>query len=92
MNELLTLIHDDGTRREVLGGLRSVTRAEFYQAQAVGYNPEKTFVLADYLDYNDESLVKHDGQLFRVLRTYRDDQELEIIVTQASAEERARYG
>lgn len=92
MNEILTLIHDDGTAREVFGGLRSVTRSEFYQAQAVGYKPEQVFVLADYLDYDDESLVKHDGQLFRVLRTYRAGQELEIITTQASAEEVALYG
>lgn len=92
MNEILTLIKDDGARRDVFGGLRSVTRSEFYQAQAVGYKPELVFVLADYLDYHDESLVKHEGQLFRVLRTYRAGQELEIIVTQASAEEVALYG
>ena len=92
MNEILTLIKDDGSRRDVFGSLRSVTRSEFYQAQAVGYNPERIFALADYLDYRDESLVKHDGKLFRVLRTYRAGQELEITVTAASAEEVALYG
>lgn len=92
MNEALMLIKDDGSRRDVLGGLRSVTRAEFYQAQAVGYKPEVVFVLADYLDYDKESLVKHDGELYRVLRTYRAGQELEIVATAASAEEVARYG
>lgn len=92
MNENLTLIKDDGSRRDVFAGLRSVARSEFYQAQAAGYKPELVFVLADYLDYDDESLVKHDGKLFRVLRTYRAGQELEIVVTQASAEEVALYG
>lgn len=92
MNEILTLIKDDGPRRDVFGGLRSVARSEFYQAQAVGYKPEVVFVLADYLDYDFESLVKHDGKLFRVLRTYRAGQELEITATAASAEEVALYG
>ena len=92
MNEILTLIKDDGFRRDVFGGLRSVTRSEFYQAQAVGYKPEVVFALADYLDYQDESLVKHDGKLYRVLRTYRAGQELEVVATAASAEEVALYG
>lgn len=92
MNEILTLIKDNGDRRQVFAGLRSVGRTEFYQAQAVGYKPELVFVLADYLDYDFESLVKYDGKLFRVLRTYRTGQELEIVVTQASAEEVALYG
>lgn len=92
MNELLTLIQLDGSRRDVLGGLRSVSRTEFYQAQTAGYKPELVFVLADYLDYSDEPRVKYDGNLYRVLRTYRVGQELEIVVTAASAEEVAVYG
>jgi hypothetical protein len=43
--------------------------------------------LADYLDYNDETLVDHNGQRYRVIRTYRTGQELELVVTKASAEE-----
>ena len=92
MNELLTLIQTDGSRRDVLAGLRSVTRSEFYQAQTAGYKPELVFVLADYLDYADEPRVKHDGKLYRVLRTYRAGLELEVVVTAASAEEVAIYG
>ena len=92
MNEILTLIQSDGGRRDVLAGLRSVTRAEFYQAQTAGYKPELVFVLADYLDYADEPRVKYAEKLYRVLRTYRVGQELEIVVTAASAEEVAIYG
>lgn len=67
------------TTREVFCGLRSIGQKEFYQAQAVGLQPELKFVLADYLDYNDETLVAYKGQRYRVLRTYRDGQELEIV-------------
>lgn len=91
MNEVITLI-GEGSRRDVFAGLRSITRAEFYDAHAIDYHPELKFVLADYLDYADESLVKHEGTLYRVLRTYRTGQELEIVVIKASAEEVELYG
>ena len=91
MNELLTLIQqtrgvDDygdpvltETTRDVFCGIRSIGQKEFYQAQAVGLQPEVKFVLADYLDYNDEPMVAHNGQRYRVLRTYRTGQELELV-------------
>ena len=68
------------TRREVFAKLSSIGQKEFYQAQAVGLQPELKFVLADYLDYAGETLVEHDGQRYRVLRTYRTGQELELTV------------
>ena len=91
MVEIITLIGDT-SRREVLAALRSVSRAEFYAAQAVDYHPELVFVLSDYLDYTDETLLLHDGRLYRVLRTYRTGQALEIVVIKASAEEVQLYG
>lgn len=92
MNEILTLIHDDGSGHDVFCRICSVGQTEFYQAQATGYKPEVKFVIADFLDYDYETMVKHDGQLYRVIRTYRAGQELEITVTRASAEEVALYG
>lgn len=92
MNEVLTLIQqthgvDDygdpvitETTREVFAKQGSIGQKEFYQAHAVGLQPEVKFVLADYLDYEGETLVEHDGQRFRVLRTYRKGQELELTV------------
>ena len=91
MNEVITLI-EGSSRREVFCGLRSVGHAEFYEAHATDYHPELKFVLADYYDYNNETLVKYDGTLYRVIRTYRTGQELEITVGRASAEEVALYG
>ena len=92
MNEVLTLIHrihgvDEygdpaitETRRVVFCRQASIGQKEFYQAHAVGLQPELKLVLADYLDYNGEQLVEYTGQLYRVLRTYRTGQELELVV------------
>ena len=94
MNEVLTLIRlaygvdDSGdpvvteTSREVFGRLGSIGQSEFYQAHAVGLKPQLKFILADYMDYEDETLVEYLGRRFRVLRTYRTGQELELVLYQ----------
>ena len=92
MNEVLTLIKrtpgtDEISKREVFCSLRSVGMREFYQAHAVDVHPEAVFVLEDYLDYDGETLADHEGTRYRVLRTYRTGQELELVVVRASAEE-----
>lgn len=91
MNDILTLIATTNgvdeygdpsityTRRDVFCRVASIGQKEFYQAHAVGLQPEIKFVLADYLDYNGEALVEYDGQKFRVLRTYRTGHELELV-------------
>lgn len=90
MVEVLTLIRSEisldeygdqistETRRDVFAEQMSIGQKEFYQAQAVGLQPEIKFKLADYLDYENETRVEHQGQQYRVLRTYRTGQELEI--------------
>lgn len=92
MNDVITLIQQNRsvddygdpviteTTRDVFAKLGSIGQKEFYQAHAVGLQPEVKFVLADYLDYDGEELVQHNGQRYRVLRTYRKGQELEITV------------
>lgn len=92
MDEILTLIKTTQsvdeygdtvtveTPREVFARISSIGQKEFYQAQAVGLQPELKFVLADYLDYEGETLVEHEGQRYRVLRTYRTGLELELVV------------
>lgn len=97
MNDVLTLVSrtlaEDGytiareTRREVFCRLESIGRTEFYQAQATELRPELKFVLPDYLEYADEYLVIYEGVWYRVIRTYRQGQELELIVQRAAAEE-----
>lgn len=92
MTEILTLITatqqpdeygdlvDTETSREVFARMGSIGQKEFYQAHAVGLQPELKFVLADYLDYEGETLVEYNGQRYRVLRTYRAGLELELTV------------
>lgn len=96
MNDILTLVgrsfDEDGnltseTRRDVFCKLESVGRSEFYQAQATDLRPELVFVLADYYDYEGEFLCIYEGTWYRVIRTYRKGQELEIVVQTAAAEE-----
>ena len=73
------------TGREVFCREASVGQTEFYQAHANGLKPEIKLVLSDYLDYDGEQLVRYTPkgqtkeQLYRVLRTYRVGQELELV-------------
>lgn len=94
MVEVVTLIRRDWsgaerqeTRRDVLCRLASVGYREFYASSASEYHPEIKFILSDYLDYNDETLALHNGTLYRILRTYRTGQELELTAERAPAEE-----
>lgn len=90
MNEVIKLIKGD-TSREVFCRLQSIGQSEFYEASARDFYPEMKFVLRDYLDYDDEQLIEYNGRRFRVLRTYRTGQELELTVQRASAEEGGVY-
>ena len=91
MNEVLTLIKGD-VSRTVFCRVASIGMKEFYEASARDFFPEMKFILTDYLDYDNERLVEYNGQRYTVLRTYRTGQELEIVVTRASAEEGGVYG
>ena len=62
-----------------LAKLKSIGQSEFYQAQAQGLKPELKFVLADYLDYGYQEYVIYNGFRFKVLRTYRTGNEIEIV-------------
>lgn len=72
------------TRRDVFCREASIGQVEFYQAHANGLKPEVKLVLADYLDYQGEQLLQYtplgqtEPQRYRVLRTYRNGQELEL--------------
>lgn len=91
MTEVATLIKreygKDDVLREVFCGVRSIGMKEFYSANSTDYRPELKLVLADYLDYNDERLADYNGQRYRILRTYRAGQELELTLERAPEEE-----
>lgn len=73
------------TERTVFAELRSIGQSEFYQAQAVGLKPEIKFVLADYLDYQGEDILKYQAyneakeNEYTIIRTYRANNQLEMI-------------
>lgn len=75
------------TRREVLAIVKSVGYNEFYAANATDYHPEIKFVLADYLDYQNETLAMYAGTMYRILRTYRTGLALELTAERAPNEE-----
>lgn len=59
--------------------IKSIGQSEFYQAQAQGMKPEIKFVLADYLDYDNQEEVVYNNFVYKVLRTYRQGNEMEIV-------------
>ena len=58
--------------------LKSIGQAEFYQAQAQGLKPEIKFVLADYLDYENQEEIIYNNFRYKVLRNFRNGNDLEI--------------
>lgn len=73
------------TERMVYAELKSITQSEFYQAQATGLKPEIKFVLPDFLEYKGEKVAKYtaygkeEPELYTVLRTYRNNFQLELV-------------
>ena len=68
------------SKKELFAKVLSVGQQEFYQAQASGFKPELKFEIADYLDYENEKELIHEGMKYQVLRTYRKKKALEITV------------
>lgn len=72
------------TEKQIFAETQSIGQSEFYQAQAVGFQPEIKFVIADYLDYGGEKRLKYTPyggteQVYEILRTYRNKNNLEIV-------------
>ncbi len=97
MNDILTLVgrtyKPDGftvtaeARREVFCRQASIGQQEFYMAQTTDLQPELKLVLPDYLEYADEQLCIYEGTWYRIIRTYRQGLELELVVQRATSEE-----
>lgn len=95
MNEIITLVgatttvNDLGdeveveTRVDVFARVKSVGASYKLQALAVGIRPKYRFVLQDRLDYDGQERVEYEGQTFRVVDTYRgEDQSIELTVAE----------
>lgn len=59
--------------------IKSIGQSEFYQAQAQGLKPEIKFELADYMDYNNQEFVIYNHFRYKVLRTFRSGNKLELV-------------
>lgn len=61
----------------------SVKRSEFYQAQAAGFKPEKSFEVHT-IEFNEDkhTHAKYNGKIYKILRSYEKDSEItEITLT-----------
>ena len=56
--------------REVYAQLRSITRAEWFEAGRNGMRPDMSFVMMAF-DYNGETVIEWDGVRYGVYRTFR---------------------
>jgi len=66
------------TETVVLCGLKSIGRAEFYNAATTGLKPEITFIIHAY-EYAGQKKVKFEGNYYSVIRTYEPSfEELEL--------------
>lgn len=95
MNEIITLVgstptvNDLGdeveveTRVDVFAQIKSVGASYKLQALSVGIRPKYRFVLQDRFDYAGQDRVEYEGQAFRVVDTYRgEDQSIELTVAE----------
>lgn len=63
----------------ILCGLKSIGRNEYYQAAKAGLKPTKIFNVHSF-EYNGELKVKFEGKYFKVIRTYTiSSEETELI-------------
>lgn len=72
------------TQKQVFCSVRSVGMNEAYQAMSNGLHPQFVFVLTDYADYSDEKIVLYNNKRYRVVRTYRQNQGIELTVEEVT--------
>lgn len=72
------------TPRQVFCSVRSVGMSEAYQAMSNGLRPDFVFLLSDYGDYNGEKICEYNGVRYRVVRSYRRNQGIELTVEEAT--------
>ena len=72
------------TQKQVFCTVRSVGMSEAYQAMSNGLHPQFVFVLSDYADYDGEKVAIYNGKRYRVIRTYRQNQGIELTCEEAT--------
>lgn len=64
--------------KEIFAEVLSIGMQEFYQAQTEGFKPEIKFLISDYFDYDNQKEIIYGDFRYKVLRTYRKGNGLEI--------------
>ena len=79
-------VFDAPTEKEtdVFCTVKSVGMNEAYQAMSNGLKPSFVFVLSDYSDYNGEKILEYHDKRYRVVRTYRSGQSIELTVEEVT--------
>ena len=72
------------TQKQVFCSVRSVGMTEAYQAMSNGLHPQFVFILSDYADYDGEKVAIYNGKRYRVIRTYRQNQGIELTCEEAT--------
>jgi len=66
---------------EVYADLSSIGRTEFYKSAGTGFTPEKVFTVHSF-EYTEHQYVRHNGTVYKIIRTYSDDPEfIELVVS-----------
>jgi hypothetical protein len=68
----------DEMKDTVYANIKSVGYREFYEAQKAGYTAEMKFEIFCE-EYDGQKIAVHDGQRYKVLRTYRDPDKPDLI-------------
>lgn len=74
-NQMVTI-----SEREIFCKTQSIGMREFYTAATTDLSPSIKLVLADEYDYEGEKLIKYDGVLYNVIRTFVKKHGIEIIL------------
>lgn len=59
---------------------KSIGQSEFYQSEAVGFKPEIKLE-TKLLDLTDITHVKYNNIIYKILRTYKKEDNIEITLT-----------
>ena len=68
-DQINQIIEKQRTTASVFAEVLSVSQSEFFEGGRLGFQPELKIVMYDF-EYNDEKIVRVNGKLYSVYRTY----------------------
>jgi len=74
------------TERMVFANELSVSSQEFYNAAVTGLRPTKRFEIHSF-EYQGEDRLKHDGVMYRIIRTEKRGEKTRITCERVAADE-----